>query len=353
MNTTPDTTLPTVGCTCSYVPEEILLAAHLRPRRLLPEAPPDDANAWLHPNTCLYLKSLFASARASQFADLSGVVIANSCDAARKLFDLWEHYVPDLPAHFLEIPKTDDPEAIAFFAAELTRFAQRLGSTIPGARQPTPESLHEAIRVCNAVREKMQQVFHLQQSARPLARGSDVFDLCRQGATLPPEAFIEKIDRFLAVVREDAPQAAKKRLVLSGCALHRPDLIRLIEHAGGRVTALDTCLGLRRFADPVVEGAPDATEAIARRYLTRPTCPRMEGVEQRLAFLGDLVQTTRAHGVIYSPVKFCDPFLYDAPVLFARFREAKIPFLMLEHDYEHATSGPVRTRVEAFVETIG
>ena len=80
-----------VFTTCACVPEEILTAAGLHARRLLPGSAPADADSHVHPGTCGYVKSLLASGLAGEEPRASCIVIGNSCDGMRKLYDLWDH----------------------------------------------------------------------------------------------------------------------------------------------------------------------------------------------------------------------------------------------------------------------
>jgi benzoyl-CoA reductase/2-hydroxyglutaryl-CoA dehydratase subunit BcrC/BadD/HgdB len=151
----------TVSYTCSYVPEEIILAAGLDPRRVIPEARPSEADAYMHPNTCYYVKSLLASGLAEAGSGTDAIVFANSCDGMRRLNDVWKEYVEAVPAFFIDVPKKRDPASIDFLASELRRFADNLEEAFPGSRV-TDESLGEAIGVCNNVRLLMDEVFRLQ-----------------------------------------------------------------------------------------------------------------------------------------------------------------------------------------------
>jgi len=58
-------------------------------------------------------------------------------------------------------------------------------------------------------------------------------------------------------------------------------------------------------------------------------------------------------GVIFYTLKFCDPFLYDVPVLKSELSVRGIPGLVLEGDYTPGTMGRVKTRIQAFVEMLG
>lgn len=335
--------------TCSCVPEEIITAAGFHPVRLLPLAPPADADSHIYPNTCGFLKSLLASALDGEAAGASCVVIANGCDGMRKLYDLWEAYVPGIPALFLDVPKKKDADSIHFFASELRRFASELVRVLPGA-EVTDEGLREAIETRNQLRVLMGEVFKLQREKQARVRGSEVFDLCLAGMRAPAEGFIASLKEFLSSVEERAPRSAERRILLTGNVIDRPDPIAVIEELGSHVAVLDTCIGHRHYETPVEQNAADPMRALATRYLMRPSCPRMEGLDERYANLEKLVAEAEVDGIIYSCVKFCDPLIYDIPTMSSRFRSAGISFLYLENDYTWSGAGQMKTRLQAFTE---
>jgi benzoyl-CoA reductase/2-hydroxyglutaryl-CoA dehydratase subunit BcrC/BadD/HgdB len=335
--------------TCSCVPEEIIEAAGLQPARLLPLAPPADADSHIHPNTCGYLKSLLAAALDGKVADASCIVIANGCDGMRKLYDLWGAYVDDIPALFLDVPKKKDADSVLFFASELRRFAKALTGAIP-AVEVTNEGVRAAIEIRNRVRELMGEVFRLQREKRTRVRGSEVFDLCMSGVRSSAEDFIAELETFLANVEQRDSSGSERRILLTGNVIDRPDPIAAIEELGGSVVVLDTCIGLRHYQTPVEENAADPMLALANRYLMRSSCPRMEGLDERYANLEKLAAEADVDGIVFSCVKFCDPLIYDIPTMSDRFRSAGNPFLYLENDYTWSGSGQMKTRLQAFSE---
>jgi benzoyl-CoA reductase/2-hydroxyglutaryl-CoA dehydratase subunit BcrC/BadD/HgdB len=341
-----------VSYACSYVPEEIILAAGLKPERMIPEPRPSDADAHIHPNTCYYVKSLLASGLAGAEAGAGAVVFANSCDGMRRLHDLWKEYVEDVPALFVDIPKKKDPASVEFFASELRRFAGRLEETFPGAKI-TDEGLDEAIEACNEVRLLMGQVFALQRGAASGVSGRAVLELCLEEARSHPLEFADRVRRFISEAKQKKATGASRRIVLTANVIHRPDLIDLIEGAGGRVVALDACMGVRHYDTPVKSHTPDPMTALAERYLEKASCPRMEGIEERFQRLKGLARESAAEGIIYSSVKFCDLHLYEAPLMRITSEDAGFPVLFLENDYEWTGLEQMKTRVEAFLGMLG
>lgn len=340
-----------VGFACSYVPEEIIMAAGLVPRRLIPESRPQEADAHIYPNTCFYVKSLLAAALDGGAAEADAFVIANSCDGMRKLYDIWQHYVPGVPAYYLDVPKKRDAEAIDYFASELRRFASALEAGFPGAAV-TEASLAEAIRTCNAIRRQMGRVLQLQAAAQPQVRGSDFLELTLAGVELRPHEVEAGLTRYLAHVEPANGHQAGPRILVTGNIINRPDLVALIEEAGAHVVALDSCFGVRHYDRLVEEGTANPLLALAERYLRRSPCPRMDGCAQRFRDVQHLAETANADGILYSTVKFCDSSAYDVPLLAESCDRAGIPFLAVENDYEWTGMGQLQTRVEAFLELV-
>ncbi|MRR36038.1 2-hydroxyacyl-CoA dehydratase, partial [bacterium] len=116
----------TVGYACSYVPAEMILAAGLKPARIIPGGDTGPADARIHPNTCCYAKAILSDLMQGAFSGMRGMVFANSCDAMRKLFDIWTDFDGSPPALLLDVPKKKDPDSIAFFTSELRRASSLL-----------------------------------------------------------------------------------------------------------------------------------------------------------------------------------------------------------------------------------
>jgi len=349
MNRDREKGLGAVAYTCSYVPAEIIMAAGFLPRRIVPERRPSEADAYMHPNSCHYLKSLLASALAGDIPRMDGIVFANSCDGMRRLHDLWKEYANAAPALFMDVPKKKDAVSIEFFASELRAIAEKLEKEFYGAKV-TSERLNEAIALCNQIRFRMNEVFTLQRDESSGVSGLAVFELCLEGTNSPVKEFTEKVGKFISDSRDrGSVSGGRQKVVLTGNVLYRPDLITLIEDSGGRVVAMDTCIGIKQYDTPVEEDSPDPMLALAERYLLKPPCARMLGVEERFQYLKRLAEDSAAAGIVYTTVKFCDTYLYDVPSMRSRFEREGIPFLLIENDYEWSGLEQMKTRVEAFI----
>jgi benzoyl-CoA reductase subunit C len=58
-------------------------------------------------------------------------------------------------------------------------------------------------------------------------------------------------------------------------------------------------------------------------------------------------------GVILYVIMYCDTHAFDAPDVIEYLKSRKVPVLHLEEEYQAGAMGRLKTRVQAFLETIG
>ena len=111
-------------------------------------------------------------------------------------------------------------------------------------------------------------------------------------------------------------------------------------------------LHVSSFAEDVPEHE-DPIAAIAERYTERIVCPaKHAGLYLRGDHLMRIVKDHQAEGVIVMILKFCDPHGFDYPYLKQRLEAENIPHLLLELDAQPSASAQLRTRIEAFIESL-
>jgi benzoyl-CoA reductase/2-hydroxyglutaryl-CoA dehydratase subunit BcrC/BadD/HgdB len=79
----------------------------------------------------------------------------------------------------------------------------------------------------------------------------------------------------------------------------------------------------------------------------------MEDFDRRLKTIIDTVREYRVDGVVLEILKFCDLWGVDAVPLVEALRKEGIPVLKLEREYRLSGEGQIRTRVQAFLESMG
>jgi benzoyl-CoA reductase subunit C len=344
-----------VGYFCSFVPEEILLAADVLPYRV--RAPGCDetaaADVYLSQVNCTFVRSCLELALQDSYGFLDGLVFTWSCDHIRRLYDLLREIKPTaFPLlHFIDVPHKDSDEAVTLFAEELTKFKKNLETTF--AVEISDARLCEAIDASNETRTLLRRVYEFRRREQPPLTGTDALNVVLAATVAPRDHYNNLLRTLLRELDErEGISDYRARLVVAGGACDDPAWFRIIEDLGGLVVADTTCFGSRYFWQPV-ESDNDPMRAIARSYLRRSLCPRMvEKVADRARFVEDMTRRSRADGVIYQHIRYCDLWGGEQLPVRQRLNDANIPLLVLDREYRLGTRGQLKTRVQAFLERL-
>jgi len=281
---------------------------------------------------------------------LEGVVLVNSCDGLRRLYDAWRLYAKTPHVYLVDLPRVATGSAPHHFRETLARFKGQLeegfGVSI------SEGAIEEAISISNSGRRLLKELYDLRKSRNLSISGSQVMDLVKGDMVLPKEEYMGLLEKLVQELEEAAvPRTNLPGVMITGSLLEDPGIADLVEEAGGEVVCDDLCTGSRYFWD-CIEGDDDPLLSISRHYLSKIPCARMMDSNRRLDHVMDLVADFKVHGVICYTLKFCDTFLYDVPLLKKRLDAENIPSLFLDSDYTPGTMGRLKTRIEAFLELL-
>ena len=345
-----------VGYLCYFAPPEILEAAGLVPYRIRGDLrqPVTDADRYVEPYGCPFVRNTFDQAVKGRYDFLDGVVMAHSCDSVQRMYGIWTHYRPAAFTHMVNVPHTVTPASERFFHRELGFFKERV-EAFAGA--PIDDrALEASIALYNRTRELVWELYQLRKSAPPLISGAEMLEVLIAGGGLPAAEFEELLREVTAEVasRRDGPSAKRARLLFYGCINDDVTLIRLIEETSAHVVMDDTCIGARSFLGLVTNG-DDPLAGFVRYYFTGFQCPRTyRGTDRsRFDYLIQAARQFQAQGVVLYILSFCDPHKLDLVDVRRYLEEAGLPSLVLEDDYTLANLESMRTRIQAFVEMVG
>jgi len=337
-----------IAVTCAYAPVEIITAAGFTPIRVIPLPRPSEADPFIHPLTCGYIKGLLAAAMKNDLPEMAGIVIVNCCDGMRKLGDIWKNHVR-IPVLMLDIPKKNDGLSIDFFASELSRFAGRIHQQMKSPSAVTRQNLAPAILFWNKIRRQVGEVFsEMLKSEMSGVQCQQYLDAMK----MEPERMAEAVKKIAADIAGQTIGHNKIPVMVAASMFPDANLMNYIDQSGGCVAALDSCIGIRHFGELVEEKSEDPFHALAERYLKKPLCPRMIALSDRIdQFMGQ-IRSSGAAGVIMSTMKYCDTAMYEQMPLLHCVKESGIPNLLLENSYDGAMSEQEKNRIEAFFESL-
>lgn len=341
-----------IGYFCTYTPLEIIHAAGLTPHRIIGlDKPVQGADGYMHANICPYVRSCLDCALEGKISPLEGVVFVNSCDAMRRLYNVWQKYTPSNFHHLIDLPKRQGNLDELYLKLEFEKFRESIEKhfslLIP------QEVLGKSIALYREMRSLLKRLYTLRQEKSEIIKASDILKIMNYSTRIPPELFNISLSSLLERIEgtQDRP-VSKPKILLVGSIIHHPSIIKIIESCGAAVVNDDLCSGSRIFEiDTEIEGEP--VEVLAKAYLHKAPCGRMIITENNIKRIGYLINMYQIEGVIHYTLKFCDNVLYNIPRTKMFLNEKGIKSLFIEGDYTSSSIGQVRTRVEAFIEMLG
>lgn len=344
-----------IGCYCSYVPEEVITAAGFVPFRMrgTGSTSTELADACLSSINCSFSRHSLDMGLRGEYSFLDGVVWVNSCDHVRRIYDHWKRKIVTPYLHFLSLPKKTTDVQVGWYRDEIATFKESLekhfGTPI------TEERLWEAIRLHNETRRLQRQLYELRKRKSPPITGAETLAVMVAGSAMPREHYNQLLKKLLDELGRAYGHANyRARLMLIGGILDDPAYIEVIESQGGLVVTDSLCYGSRIMWKDVNEKASDAITALARYYIAeRPHCPRMFDRQlDRSAFVMDMIRQFKVDGVISERLMFCDNWTGEAFMVGEDLKEKGIPYIRLDREYILTGVGQLRTRIQAFLETM-
>ena len=340
----------TIGWFCTYTPEEIIVAAGFNGRRILGRTGgTSKADVYLHPNVCAYVRACLVSALEDDVGELAGIIAVDSCDAMRRLSDVWRANLSPGFSHMLALPHLSTHKAAQFYVSELNGLTGSLNEHF--GLNISDEDLRHGIETMNETRSLLCELDRLRRTSLSMS-GKRFYETLQQAMTRPKQ----DLNKWLRNLLEDddilgGTSEAGINVVLAGGVLDDPWVVGAIEEADGRVVADDLCCGSRYF-EGLTSTEDEPLLAIAERYIFRAPCARMSDTETRVNRLIRLVEETGARGLIYYSVKFCDPHMLDWVTIGRELQSRGIPALRCETDYSVSGRERLKIRIEAFLEML-
>ena len=350
------------GTFCVFVPDEVIVAANGIVTGLC-----GGSQFWvpggeevLPKNTCPLIKASVGArlGRTCPFFRIADVYVGETtCDGKKKAYEILGQ---DVPMIIMDVPQMKRPKDILKWKEEIAEFAAKT-EEITG-NKITVENLKAAIRLINEKRKAMKRVYDARKSECLPISGRDsllmtqisFFDdpaRCAQMCNRLADELDERIKNGVSVVPKGT-----KRILVTGTPLAVPNwkLHNIIETSGAVVVCEEMCTGTRYFENLVDDSGETLDElymALSERYM-KNNCACFTPNPGRVEDIVRLAKEYKADGVIDCSLKFCGLYDIEKRSVAEALREAGIPLLSLETDYEDSDAGQLRTRIEAFVEMI-
>ncbi|MDE6413548.1 MAG: 2-hydroxyacyl-CoA dehydratase family protein, partial [Eubacterium sp.] len=184
--------------------------------------------------------------------------------------------------------------------------------------------------------------------------------LCLITYCCPKYLILDKLRETAEELKTRVPDEKKNfraKVVVVGSEMDDPDFTKLFEDAGALVVADRFCFGSLPGREEIkLSEDGDVLEEIILHYMRTSQCPRYmqhEKVQNRRDYVKQLVEEYHAEGVVYEQLKFCEYWGYErALASHIITNEMGIPSVTVDRQYTANASGQLRTRIQAFVESL-
>jgi benzoyl-CoA reductase subunit C len=347
------------GYLCSQVPEELLMAAGYLPFRIrgTGSTSTELSDAFYSPINCSFPRHAFNQALKGEYDFLDALICINSCDHVRRIYDNWIRNIKATKfTTVMSLPRKVGERQVDWYYDEINLLRSNLEEHL--GKKITDEDLKSAIKLQNEIRDLQRQLYELRKKDNPPITGTETLAVMVAGTAMPKEQYKGMLQELLEELKqtEGTNNNYKARLMLLGSELDDPEYVSIIEEQGGLVVTDSTCYGTRLMWEKVDESEKDPVRGLSRYYIQdRPSCPRMYGNQpKRMEYTRMIAEEFKVDGIIGERLQFCDNWLVEHYMTNNDLKEHgnRIPFLQLDREYILSGRGQMKTRVQAFLETM-
>ena len=356
-----------IGYTCFHAPEVLLNLGNCFSVRL--RAPHTNsmelATYYMANNSCEFSRALLERALEGNYSFLHAMAGVDVCEANNRAIENMEimHMQGEDKEKFfycnLDIPYSDDEDCVEHIREQVSRkilkpMHENYGVDISDA------AIRAAVSEHNEVSRIITEIGELRKLDDPPITGYEFAVIVLASYTCPKRLILPLLRETLEEVktrRPDAERSYRVRVAVVGSEIDDPNLIKLIESCGALVVADRFCYGSFPGRQVIeLTDDEDALTQVCRWYLQNTECPRQSAlhrVKHRNDRVAQLVKDFKADGAIYEQMKFCTYWSYERVIANQIMpRDYGISILSVDRPYIVGQSGQLRTRVQAFVESL-
>ncbi len=354
---------------CSYIPEVLLdvegcFSVRLRAPRC---TNPDLATYYMTNRSCPYSKSILERAFEGGYNFIDALLGQECCTTMNRMEQYFD-YCKLIPKEkfftsFIDMPLKKTAWHAGYFRRQIEqKIIEPLGRVY--GVDFSEEKLRAAIEQHNEVCRIITEIGDMRKLPNPPVTGYEFHVIQLVSLTCPKDLILPYLRETLEEIKSREPEPKfpfRARVMVAGSEIDDPDFTKLLEGCGAYVVADRYCFGsIPGREEIIVKPDEDILQAIADHYIQTNQCPRAMGPENVVArkqFLYKIAQEYGAEGVIVENMKFCEYWGYERAQAAQWMRDGfslpgTLPVCQIEKDYTNAATGQLRTRFQAFVESL-
>ena len=354
-----------IGYTCFHIPEVILNCDKCFSVRL--RAPNtgsiDIATYYMSNYTCEFARALVERGIEGGYQFLDALIGVDACSMMNRAMEHFEILKVNEKPHFF-VTHTDMPYKITDYTVDsyvkqmrlrvLDRLTEEYGVDTSDA------AIRKAVKEHNEVCKIIQEISEMRKADNPVITGYEFHVLNLVTYCCPKALILPKLKETLKELKKREPDEKspfRARVAIVGSEIDDPSLTKLIEGCGALVVSDRYCFGSTPGREIIeLKDDEDALTQICRHYMEVSECARYiadEKVLQRRETSDRLAKEFKADGIIYEQMKYCDYWGFErALVSHIMKEEYGWPVLSIDRLYNNGNSGQLRTRCQAFVESL-
>ena len=358
-----------IGYTCYHVPEVLLNLDNCFSVRLrAPRTGSMDISTYYLTNyLCGYSKALVERGIEGGYSFLDAIAGSETCSEMNRALEHFELLrlvdKPDFFVSFIDVPFKISEHGLRHYENQIMRkllepMNAKFGTDI------SDSAIRAAVAEHNEVCRILSEIGDMRRLDNPPLTGYEYHILCLVSFCCPKKLILPYLRETLAELKGREPDAKspyRARIVVVGSEIDDPEFIKTVEQSGALVVADRFCFGsLPGREEIILRDDEPALRQLCRFYQQSSQCPRYmarDKVLDRREYVHRLVQDYKADGVLYEALKFCEYWGYERAIAAKWLAEglnvpSAIPTCQIERDYANAATGQLRTRFQAFVESL-
>ena len=354
-----------VGYTCYHMPEVLLNLGNCFSVRLrAPHTGSLDISTYYLTNyLCGYSKALVERGIEGGYSFLSALAGTETCSEMNRALEHFELLRlvdnPDFFVSYVDVPFKVTEHGLRHYENQLTKkllepLHAHYGTDIFDA------AIRAAVAEHNEVCRILTEIGDMRKRDVPPVTGYEYHVLCLVSYCCPKALILPYLRETLEEIKTrevDEKPRFRARIAVVGSEIDDTDFTRTVEESGALIVADRFCFGSLpgRQEIPLTDSESALTQ-VCRFYQTTSQCPRYmqrDMVQGRREYVRTLTREYNAEGVLYEALKFCEYWGYERPLASHIITEEfGIPSVCVDRQYTGNASGQLRTRVQAFVESL-
>ena len=356
-----------IGYTCYHMPEVVLNVDNCFSVRL--RAPKtgtfDIASYYMSNYTCEYCRALVERAIEGGYNFLDAIAGVDACAEMNRCMENIEILaVPDMPEKKMFVTHCDIPYKVTDYTLKhyvtqiRNRFLNVLAETY--GVDTSDKALRKAVKEHNEVCDIITEIGEMRKMDNPPITGYEFHVLCLVTYCCPKAKVLPYLKETLKEIKKRKPDPQpwyRARVAIVGSEIDDLDMTRMVEQAGAFIVSDRFCFGSTPGRERIeLNDEDDVLTQICAHYLKTTQCPRymsQEKIQERRDFADYLAKEFKAEGIIYEAMKFCDFWAFERTLVSHIMNEEyNWPVLSIDRPYMARGSGQLRTRLQAFVESL-